>query len=96
VDLRTPPKIALLTTRVRAGARAGVQMSLSKVSNVGMTIRQGGRVVWRNGATLEGGRRRLLWPTPAKAGAFTVTLSATDPAGNFATTNGTITVGGHA
>jgi hypothetical protein len=95
-DLHTPPRIALLTTRVRAGTRAGVQISLSKVSNVGMTIRQGARVVWRNGATLEGGRRRLLWLTPAKAGAFTVTLSATDPASNFATTSGTITVGSHA
>jgi hypothetical protein len=34
--------------------------------------------------------------TPTKAGAFTVTLSATDPASNFATTSGTITVGSHA
>lgn len=95
-DLRTPPKIALLSTRMRPGTRAGVQVSLSKVSNVSMTIRQGSRVVWRNGATLEGGRPRLLWVTPAKAGTFTVTLSATDPAGNFATANGTIAVDPHA
>ena len=95
-DLHTPPRIALLTTRVRAGTRAGVKVSLSKVSNVSMTIRQGSRVVWRNGATLEGGRPRLLWVTPAKAGTFTVTLSATDPAGNFATANATIAVDPHA
>jgi hypothetical protein len=95
-DLSTPPVVSLLTTRVRGGARAGVQMSLSKVSSVSMTIRQGGRVVWRNSATVEGGRPRLLWLTPEKRGTFTVTLTATDPAGNFATTNGTIAVEGHA
>jgi hypothetical protein len=95
-DLTTPPVIKLLTTRVPTGARAGVQMSLSKVSNVSMTVRQGAKVVWRNSATVEGGRPRLLWLTPAKRGTFTVTLSATDPAGNFATANGTIAVEGHA
>jgi hypothetical protein len=96
VDERTPPAIALLTTRVRGGTRAGVQMSLSKVSNVSMTIRKGGRVVWRNAATVGGGRPRLLWVTPESGGTFTVTLSATDPAGNFATAQGAITVEGHA
>jgi hypothetical protein len=93
--LTRPPVISLLTRSVRGGTRAGVQISLSKVSNVSMTIRQGGRVVWRNGATLEGGRPRLLWVTPERSGAFSVTLSATDPAGNFATANGTIAVEGH-
>jgi len=90
--LRTPPAIALLTKTLRGGARAGVRISLSKVSNVTLTVRQGGRVVWRNSATVERGRPRLLWVTPAKGGAYAVTLSATDPAGNFATTSGTITL----
>jgi hypothetical protein len=94
-DESTPPVISLLTTKLRGGTRAGVQMSLSKVSNVGMTIRQGAKVVWRNSATVEGGRPRLLWLTPERRGTFTVTLSATDPAGNFATANGTIAVEGH-
>ena len=93
-DLSTPPAIGLLTTRVHAGARARVQMSLSKVSNVSMTIRQAGRVVWRTGATVEGGRPRLAWVAPPRPGAYSVTLSATDPAGNFSTATGTITVEG--
>ena len=88
------PGIGLLTTRVHAGARARVQMSLSKVSNVSMTIRQAGRVVWRTGATVEGGRPRLAWVAPPRPGAYSVTLSATDPAGNFSTATGTITVEG--
>jgi hypothetical protein len=88
----TPPVITLLTAKLRGGTRAGVTMSLSKVSTVGMTIRQGGRIVWTNRATVERGKPRLLWITPVAGGTFTVTLSASDPAGNFSTTSGTITV----
>jgi hypothetical protein len=91
-DETTPPTIALLTTKLRGNTRAGVMVSLSKVSTVGMTIRQGGRVVWTNRAMVEGGRPRLLWLTPLSGGTFSVTLSATDLAGNFSTANGTITV----
>ncbi len=94
-DLRTPPVIGLLTKTLRGGTRAGVQMSLSKISNVRMTIRQGSRVVWTNGATVERGKPRLLWTTPAKGGTYSVTLTATDLAGNFATASGTIVVAHH-
>jgi D-glucuronyl C5-epimerase C-terminus len=94
-DLSTPPVIALLTRTLRGGTRAGVQMSLSKVSTVGLTVRHGARVVWTNRATVAGGKPRLLWLTPAGGGIYTVTLTATDPAGNFATTNGTIVVAHH-
>jgi hypothetical protein len=94
-DLRTPPVIALLSRTLRAGTRAGVRMSLSKISTVRMSVRQGGRVVWSNAATVEHGKPRLLWATPAKAGTFTITLVATDLAGNFATTSGTVVVTRH-
>jgi hypothetical protein len=92
-DLRTPPVIALLSSRLRGGTRAGVSMSLSKISTVRMTVRQGGRIVASNSATVERGRPRLLWVTPARGGTFTVTLTATDLAGNFSSTSGTILVG---
>lgn len=91
-DLKTPPAIALLTKSLRGGTRAGVQLSLSKLSTVRLTIRQGARVVWTNGATLGRGKPRLLWSTPAGGGTFTATLVATDQAGNFATANGTVAV----
>jgi hypothetical protein len=60
-DLRTPPVITLLTTTLRGGTRAGVQMSLSKVSTVGMVIHQGARVVWTNSATVGGGEPQGGW-----------------------------------
>jgi D-glucuronyl C5-epimerase C-terminus len=94
-DLRTPPAIALLSRTLRGGTRAGVRMSLSKVSTVRMTVRQGGRVVWTNTATVEHGKPRLLWVTPAKGGTFAITLVATDLAGNFATTSGPVVVTRH-
>ena len=93
--LRTAPVIALLTKTLRGGTRAGVRISLSKVSTVALTVRHGGRVVWTNSATVERGKPRLLWVTPAQGGTYAVTLSATDPAGNFATTSGTIVVAHH-
>lgn len=94
-DLRTPPSIALLTRTLRGATRGGVQVSLSKIATVGLTVRQGARVVWTNRATVEGGRPKLLWITPAKGGTFTVSLTATDLAGNFSTTSGAIVVTPH-
>jgi len=94
-DLRTPPSIALLTRTLRGGTRGGVQVSLSKIATVALTVRQGTRVVWTNRATVEGGRPRLLWITPVKGGTFTISLTATDLVGNFSTTSGTIVVTPH-
>jgi hypothetical protein len=91
-DLTTPPKVALLSQRLRGGTRAGVQLSLSKISTVTLTVRSGSRVVWTNTATVEGGRPRLLWVTPRRGGTFTATVAARDLAGNFSTAGGTITV----
>jgi hypothetical protein len=89
---KTPPVISLLTKTLKGGTRAGVQLSLSKISTVRLTVRQGGRTVWSNSAYLARGKPKLLWVTPKAGGTFNVTLSATDPAGNFATATGTIVV----
>jgi len=94
-DLKTPPVVALLTKTLRGGTRGGVQMSLSKISTVKLTVRQGSHVVWTNTATVDGGKPKLLWITPTKGGTYSVTLTATDPAGNFSTTSGTIVVSPH-
>ena len=48
--------------------------------------------MWSNSATVERGKPKLLWMTPSQAGTYTVTLTATDLAGNFATATGTITL----
>ena len=94
-DLHTPPVISLLSTTLPTGTRAGVQLSLSKISTVRLTVRQGSTVVWTNTATVERGRPKLLWITPAKAGSFSVALTATDLAGNQSTASGTIVLTRH-
>ncbi len=94
-DERTPPVVSLLSTKVAASSRAGVKIQLTKISTVTLTIRRGSKVVWTNRATVEGGKPRLLWVTPAKTGTYSVTLAAGDLAGNFTTAQGTIEVTRH-
>ncbi|HWX88182.1 MAG TPA: D-glucuronyl C5-epimerase family protein [Solirubrobacteraceae bacterium] len=93
-DEKAAPLIELLTKNLRTNERAGVQLELSKISTVSMSIELGGRTVWRNTVTVEGGRPRLLWATPSKAGLYTVVLKATDLAGNEEVSEGTIVVKG--
>ncbi len=94
-DLAEPPLISLLSTRLRTATRAGVEVSLSKISTITLTIRRGSKVIWSNRATVGGGEPKLLWVTPAAPGSYAVTLTATDLAGNFATAHGTITLARH-
>jgi hypothetical protein len=94
-DEKTPPAVSLLSKSAKARTRAGVQISLSKISTVTMTIRLGSKVIWTNRATIGGGKPKLLWVTPAKTGSYSVTLAATDLAGNFSTTNATISLSRH-
>jgi D-glucuronyl C5-epimerase C-terminus len=91
-DLHTPPVISLLTTTLPTSSRGGVQVSLSKVSDVHITVKRGSSTVWSNGATVERGKPKILWVTPAQAGTYLVTVTATDLAGNFSTATGTITL----
>jgi D-glucuronyl C5-epimerase C-terminus len=91
-DLHTPPTLTLLSHSLKTGSRAGVQFSLSKVSNLKLTIKRGGSVVWSNGASVEGGKPKILWVTPKKSGLYTISARAVDLAGNSASTTGTITL----
>jgi hypothetical protein len=58
-------------------------------------VLKGARTIFTNSATVAGGRPRLLWPTPAGGGTFTLSVAARDLAGNFATTSGTVLVSRH-
>jgi hypothetical protein len=91
-DLHTPPVVSLLTTTLPTSSRAGVQVSLSKISTVRIAIRRAGSTVWSNSATVERGKPKLLWITPSQTGSYSITITATDLAGNFATATGTITL----
>jgi len=89
-DLHTPPALRLLTHKLPEAVRGGVAIGLSKIATVSITVRRGSRVVWTNRALVQGGRPRLLWVTPRNGGAYSVSVAATDLAGNTAGTSGTI------
>jgi hypothetical protein len=91
-DEKTPPVIELLTKNLKTNERAGVQIKLSKVSSLSMSIKLGEKTVWTNSATVEGGKPRLLWVTPSKAGLYTAVIKARDLAGNEEVADGAIAV----
>lgn len=91
-DLTTPPVVSLLSSTLLTGSRAGVTISLSKISDVKLTVSRGSHVVWTVAAQVPGGHPKLLWKTPATTGAYTVTITATDLAGNTSTAAGAITL----
>jgi len=91
-DEKTPPVVELLTQTVKTSERAGVQLKLSKVASVSIVIKLGEKTVWTNSATVEGGKPRLLWVTPSKAGTYSVGIKAVDLAGNEEVATGTIVV----
>jgi D-glucuronyl C5-epimerase C-terminus len=91
-DLHAPPAIALLTRSLPGGARGGVQLSLSKIATVSLSVSRGGRLVWSNSALVERGKPRLLWITPTAGGVYSVTIRAVDLAGNSVTATGAIAV----
>ncbi len=70
-----------------------MQISLSKIATVELTVSNATQVVRRVAATLERGKPRLLWVTPTKGGIYTAIVSATDLAGNRASISGTLVVG---
>ncbi len=69
-----------------------MQVSLSKISTVTMTVRSALAVVWTNTATVEGGKPRLLWVTPAKGGQLHGHPHRDRPGGQLLDGNGTIVV----
>jgi hypothetical protein len=83
--LTTPPALTYKPMRGK------VRFTLSKVARVAVTIKRGSRVV----ATLAPGvlgRGTKTFAAPRKAGTYAVTVSATDLAGNPASTTGAVTV----
>jgi hypothetical protein len=89
--LTTPPALALTTTSVASGASATVSFTLSKISNVTITIVNGSQTVFSGTNQLPYGTDSFTVPSLAP-GTYTVKLSATDLAGNAGMASGTLNV----
>ena len=83
LDLKTPPKLALVTRHVQANRPTHVYFSVSKVSRVGITIIRSGTTVFRTSASFPYGQHGFAVPALKNPGTYTVHLGATDLAGNY-------------
>jgi hypothetical protein len=91
-DLTTPHVLALITHRTRAGVRTFIHFTLSKESHVGIIVTSGATTLVATSAEFGYGSDEFAIPTPRRAGAYTVRMSATDLAGNFSRIAGTLQV----
>ena len=90
-DLTTPPVLHQLTVAAAPRRAFDLRFTLSKISHVGITVTRGLSTVLSTSAYFGYGTRLVKVPKLA-AGTYNVTLTATDLAGNYAKTTGTITV----
>jgi hypothetical protein len=92
--LVTKPQIAVVSKRLRGGQTGSLKLSLSKISRVGVRVTRadGSPVLVRQVGVLGYGRRSILWKPPRHSGAYTVTLTAVDLAGNAGSAAGPLEV----
>ena len=91
-DLTTRPVVKPLTTAIAAGTAAPFSLALSKISQVTVTVTNPAQqVVARVSVQEPYGTDSVTLPS-LSAGADTVTVAATDLAGNAATATGPLTV----
>ena len=90
--LKTPPALADLTPAARLNRAFALRFRLSKVSRVGIVVARGSQTVFATSASFPYGVGSFSIPKLG-GGGYTITLTATDLAGNFTRTPGTLTVG---
>jgi hypothetical protein len=85
-QLSQAPAVTIRTRRIRGGKPGQLKFQLSKISRVGVTVRDSrGRTIFSTSSTVGYGDRFFTWSrTPKKAGTYTLRISATDLAGNRA------------
>jgi hypothetical protein len=81
--LKTPPVLEVLTRRLRAHRQAALRFHVSKISRVGVTLRRSGRTLLQTSANFTYGDHAFAVPVLTHAGRYTVTVDATDLAGNY-------------
>jgi hypothetical protein len=91
--LSIPPAIQVLPVRLKPKRVGRLRFKLSKISRVTVTVSRGTtRVATVFSGTLAHGTKSLRWRTPKRTGDYTVTVDATDLAGNAGSATGTVTV----
>jgi D-glucuronyl C5-epimerase C-terminus len=91
-DLKTPPALHQLTLKVRRDKPFTLRFSLSKPSHVGVVVSRGSRTVFLTSANFAYGVVSFAIPKLPGKGLYEVRLAATDLAGNFSRTVGSLRV----
>lgn len=86
----TPPVLTQLTGRATTRQPLTLTFRLSKYSHVGLVVSQGTHQVFATSASFPYGVDRFSVPAIRSPGAYTVVLAATDLAGNFGRTTGSL------
>ena len=89
--LKTPPTLTLLTTHLHRRKTGSIYFRLSKVAHVGITVLRGTTTVFLTSASFPYGSHSFAIP-PLRKGTYSVKLAATDLAGNYGETTGTVRV----
>lgn len=89
---KEPPRLRLVTRRLRVRKQALVRFDVSKVSRVGLTIRRNGATLLSTSASVSRGGHSYGWKVPSRPGIYEVVLTGTDLAGNFGRETSTIKV----
>jgi hypothetical protein len=89
--LKTPPTLQLLTTKARTRASIVLRFKLSKFSRMRVLVAHAGHVVFATSQSFPYGVDHVTL-VPQPAGTYSVTLAATDLAGNSNQTVGTLQV----
>jgi hypothetical protein len=91
--LSIPPAIQVLPVTLKPNRTGRLRFDLSKISRVSVTVARGTKTVATlNVGTLAHGTKSLAWRVPKQTGTYTVTVRATDLAGNPGSASGTIDV----
>ena len=90
--LKIPPVVTQLTSTGRARKPVSLRFRLSKISHVGVVITQGATTKFATSATFPYGVDHFTIPRLKVAGTYEVALAATDLAGNFARSTGTLAI----
>jgi D-glucuronyl C5-epimerase C-terminus len=91
--LSEPPAIQVLPATVRPNHTGRLRFTLSKVSRVTVSVARGTKPVSTISlGTIGHGRRTVTWKAPKRTGDYTVSVSATDLAGNQGGASGDVLV----
>ena len=91
--MTTPPALTLITQQAPKNKPVTIQFNLSKYSHVGIVVvGPGGHTLFETSGNFGYGTRSFAVPALKHKGTYTISLAATDLAGNFSRIVGTIQV----